>query len=191
MRIGSVVAPGPVVKLATTRSSSDKVKASIQPEASAGAMSGNVTVKKVFTGGQPRFIAASSSVVSNVSSRDCTTTVTKQVIKVVCAMAMVQKPRSMSIATNNNNRASPMMTSGMTSGAKIIPENSTRPRKRSKRTSAMAASVPSTVAALADKKAMRSVTQADSSMARSSMSSAYQRVDQPPHTVTRREALNE
>jgi hypothetical protein len=55
----------------------------------------------------------------------------------------------------------------------------------------MAASVPSTVAALADKKAMRSVTQADSSMARSPMSSAYQRVDQPPHTVTRREALNE
>ena len=42
-----------------------------------------------------------------------------------------------------------------------------RPRKRPNRTSAMAASVPSTVAAVADSKAMRSVTQADSSMARS------------------------
>jgi hypothetical protein len=32
---------------------------------------------------------------------------------------------------------------------------------------------------------------AASSMARSWNSAAYQRVDQPPHTVTRREALNE
>src|SRR5258707_12344515 len=122
MRIGSVVAPGPVVKLATTRSSSDKVKASIQPEASAGAMSGKVTVKKVFTGGQPRFMAASSSVISKVSSRDCTTTVTKQVINVVCAIVIVQKPRSMSTATNKSNSASPVMTSGRTSAAQIIPE---------------------------------------------------------------------
>ena len=36
MRIGSVVAPGPVVKLAITRSSSDRVKASSQPEMTAG-----------------------------------------------------------------------------------------------------------------------------------------------------------
>ena len=51
MRIGSVVAPGPVVKLATTRSSSDSVKASIQPDAIAGRMSGSVTVKNVLSGG--------------------------------------------------------------------------------------------------------------------------------------------
>src|SRR5260370_25554254 len=117
MRIGSVVAPGPVVKRAATRSSSDKVKGSIQPEASAGAMSGNVTVKKVFTGGQPRFMAASSSVISKVSSRDCTTTVTKQVINVVCAIAIVQNPRSMSTATNKSNSATPVVTSGITRGA--------------------------------------------------------------------------
>ena len=36
MRIGSVVAPGPVTKLAITRSSSESAKASIQPEATAG-----------------------------------------------------------------------------------------------------------------------------------------------------------
>ena len=37
----------------------------------------------------------------------------------------------------------------------------------------------------------RSVTPTDSSMAWSLMSSIYHRVDQPPHTVTSREALNE
>src|ERR1700745_807743 len=63
-----------------------------------------------------------------------------------------------------------------------MPENSSRPRKRPNRTNAMAASVPSTVAAVADNSAMRSVTQADSSMARSAMSSAYHRVDQRPPT---------
>ena len=72
-----------------------------------------------------------------------------------------------------------------------MPENSTRPRKRPNRTSAMAASVPRSVAAVADSKAMRSVIQADSSMARSLSNSAYQRVDHPPQTVTRREPLNE
>src|SRR6516162_7052757 len=98
--IGSVVAPGPVVKLATTRSSSESVKASIQPEARAGAIIGSVTVRNDLNGGQPRFIAASSRLVSKVSSRDCTTTVTKHVISVVLAIVMVQKPRSISTATN-------------------------------------------------------------------------------------------
>src|SRR5215813_3403831 len=41
----------------------------------------------------------------------------------------------------------------------------------------MAASVPSTVAAVADNKAMRSVTQADSSIAWSARSSTYHRVE--------------
>ena len=72
-----------------------------------------------------------------------------------------------------------------------MPENSTRPRKRPNRTSATAASVPSTVATVAESNAMRSVTQAASSMALSFEQLAYQRVDQPPHTVTSREALNE
>src|SRR5215472_10298176 len=72
-----------------------------------------------------------------------------------------------------------------------MPENSNRPRKRPSRTNAMAASVPITVAAVADNKAMRSVTQADSSIAWSARSSTYHRVDQPPHTVTSREALKD
>ena len=44
--IGMVEAPGPEVKLATTTSSSDKVNASSQPEASAGISSGSVTRAK-------------------------------------------------------------------------------------------------------------------------------------------------
>ena len=50
MRIGSVVAPGPVVKLAMTRSSSDSANASIQAAAMAGRISGKVTDRKVRSG---------------------------------------------------------------------------------------------------------------------------------------------
>ena len=117
MRIGSVVAPGPVTKLAMTRSSSEIAKASIQPEATAGQISGKVTVRKVRSGGQPRSIAASCKLMSKVTRRDCTTTATKQSVRVVCAIAMVQNPRSISTATNSRSSDSPVMTSGMTSGA--------------------------------------------------------------------------
>ena len=72
-----------------------------------------------------------------------------------------------------------------------MPENSVRPLKRSPRDSAMAASVPSSVASVADTAATRRLIQAASSMARSLKNSLYQRSDQPPHTVTSREALNE
>ena len=70
MRIGSVVVPGPVVKLAITRSSSDSAKASIQAAAIAGATSGNVIYRKVRDGEAPRSAAASSRLVSKSDSRD-------------------------------------------------------------------------------------------------------------------------
>ncbi len=69
-----MVAPGPVVKLAITRSSSDSVKASMKPASTAGRISGNVTVRKARNGGQPRSIAASSRLQSKDNSRDCTIT---------------------------------------------------------------------------------------------------------------------
>src|SRR5580658_1302114 len=117
MRIGSVVAPGPVVKLAITRSSSDRAKASIHAAAIAGKISGSVTDEKVRNGEAPRSIAASSRLKSKSTSRDCTMMVTKHIAMVVWAMATVQKPRSAATATNNNSNDSPVMTSGMTSGA--------------------------------------------------------------------------
>ncbi len=72
-----------------------------------------------------------------------------------------------------------------------MPENSARPGKRAPRDSATAASVPSSAAIVADVAATRKLIHAASSMARSLNNSVYQRSDQPPHTVTSREALNE
>src|SRR3982074_2061071 len=115
--MGSVAEPGPVVKLAITTSSSDSVKASIQPATIAGTISGSVTATNARTGAQPRSIAASSRLRSSEDNRDCTTTVTKHIVSVVWAMVTVQNPRSAFSATNNNNSDSPVMTSGITSGA--------------------------------------------------------------------------
>ena len=106
-----------MVKLAITRSSSDSVKASIQPAMIAGRIRGSVTATKAPTGSQPRSIAASSRLRSSEPSRDCTTTATKHSVSVVCAMVTVQNPRSALIATNNNKSDNPVMTSGITSGA--------------------------------------------------------------------------
>src|SRR3569623_3050227 len=117
IRIGNVAEPGPVVKLAITRSSSDSVKASIQPATIAGAISGKVTATHARTGLQPRSIAASSSERSSEPRRDCTTTATKHIVSVVWAIVTVQTPRSAFSATNNNNSDNPVLTSGNTSGA--------------------------------------------------------------------------
>src|SRR5690606_26693174 len=191
MRIGSVVAPGPEVKLAITRSSSDRVKASIQPDTIAGMITGSVTWKKVLVGVAPRSIAASSSDRSKLRRRDCTTTATKHIEKVTWASVTVNIPRSSPIATNSNSSDRPVMTSGMTSGAKTIPENRKRPRKRGYRVSARAAIVPRTVATVAEMTAMRNVTQAASISCWLENNDTYQRVEKPPQTVTSLEALNE
>src|SRR3569623_1001694 len=191
MRIGNVEEPGPVVKLAITKSSSDSVNASIQPAAIEGQISGSVTEAKARAGLQPRSIAASSRLRSSPFNRACTTTATKHIVSVVCAMVTVQNPRPASMATNSSNSDSPVMTSGITNGAYSMPENSVRPRKKPPRDRPIAASVPSNVAALADTTPTRRRIQAADSIALSLSSSRYHFKDQPPHTVTRREALNE
>ena len=106
-----------MVKLAITRSSSDSVKASIQPAAIAGTISGSVTATNARAGSQPRSIAASSRLRSSAPSRDCTTTATKHMVSVACAMVTVQKPRATSSATDSSSSDSPVITSGITSGA--------------------------------------------------------------------------
>src|SRR5271165_7494355 len=62
--IGSVLLPGPEVKLEITKSSHDSVKASSQPDKIAGKIIGKVMTKNTFNGCAPRSIAASSSAVS-------------------------------------------------------------------------------------------------------------------------------
>ena len=59
--IGSVVADGPAVKDAMTKSSNESVNAKSQPEITAGAMIGKVTNRKASKAEQPRSSAASSS----------------------------------------------------------------------------------------------------------------------------------
>ena len=191
MRIGSVVVPGPEVKLANTKSSSESVNASRKPAASAGQISGRVTRRKVAAGVAPRSSAASSSNLSNVDSRACTTTVTKHRPSVVWPTTMVQKPRSRSRPTNSSNSDRPIMTSGMTSGAKSMPAISMRPRKRPNLCRAKAAIVPSRVDRTADTKATRRLTMALAMSASLARSEPYQRVEKPPQTVTNREALKE
>ena len=57
--IGRVVDPGPDVKLAITRSSSDRVKDKSQPEITAGRIIGSVISINVLNGVQPKSSAAS------------------------------------------------------------------------------------------------------------------------------------
>ena len=80
-------------------------------------MTGSVIWKKVVDRRAPRSIAASSSERSKVTRRDCTTTATKHMEKVMWASVTVQKPRSRPMATNSSSSDRPVMTSGMTSGA--------------------------------------------------------------------------
>ena len=57
--IGRVVDPGPEVKLAITRSSSDRVKDKSQPEITAGRIIGSVIRVNVLNGVPPKSSAAS------------------------------------------------------------------------------------------------------------------------------------
>jgi hypothetical protein len=72
-----------------------------------------------------------------------------------------------------------------------MPVNRVRPRKRPKRVSASAASVPNTVASVAETRPTRSVTQAALIRASLRSNTAYHWVENPPQTVTSREALKE
>src|ERR1700678_3060767 len=74
--IGSVLLPGPEVKLEITRASHDRVNASSHPDRMAGNMIGSVMTKNTLSGRAPKSMAASSSAVSKVARRDCTITVT-------------------------------------------------------------------------------------------------------------------
>ena len=118
MRIGKVVAPGPVVKLAITRSSSDSVKASMKPASTAGRISGSVTVEKSaerraaeihrrllqapVERHQPRLHDHGDEAHGQHGMRQ---------------RGRPDMPRSMSTATNSSSSASPMITSGITIGA--------------------------------------------------------------------------
>src|SRR5262249_37561975 len=113
-----------------------------------------------------------------------------------CAITRVVNPRCgqeniCSIETNSSNCVIPVMTSGITSGAFTIPVNTRRPGNLLNLTRVMAARVPRMTAPVDE----ATPTSSDSNAARNSwrlwISSLYQRVENPPHTLTRGEALNE
>src|SRR5690554_7952777 len=86
--------PGPDTKLAITKSSIDKVKASSQPAPNAGRIIGNVMVKNTLIGRAPKSRAASSMDLSIWLKRLCTITVTYAIEKVMWAIKIVICPRS-------------------------------------------------------------------------------------------------
>ena len=110
---------------------------------------------------------------------------------------MVTMPRSAgqpticAIATNSSSNDRPVITSGITSGAVTRPENMVRPRKRLIRVMTNAARVPRQTAAQAVKKAISRLRLTAFISWVLSSRPTYQCTDQPPHTVTRREALKE
>ena len=115
----------------------------------------------------------------------------------MCAMVMVVTPRpcgqpkSCSIATNSSSSDSPVITSGITSGAVVIPDNSVRPLKRPKRASTRPASVPRITAPVALRLAILMLNFAALSICCSWNSSTYHLVEKPAHTVTSFEELKE
>ena len=106
------------------------------------------------------------------------------------AMVMVVMPRfagqpiNSFKVMNSSSSDSPVMTSGITSGAEIMPLNSVRPRKRPNRAMASPARVPSRVAKVALTTAifkLRSSAFHTSSLVNNVL---YQRTEKPPHTGT-------
>ena len=72
---GSVEDPGPDKNEVMTKSSNDRVMPSRKPDAIAGAISGNVITKKIFSGRAPKSMAASSNDWSSSIRRERMTTV--------------------------------------------------------------------------------------------------------------------
>ncbi len=143
-----------MVKLAITTSSSDSVNASIQPAAIAGhdqrqrhrqerpdGSAAEVHRRLLQTCGRAR------------PSRDCTTTVTKHMRQRGVGDGHGPRDRARRSAPTNNSSSGHAAdgSPGITSSEYSMPENSERPLKQLKpRARPIAASVPSSVATVAD-----------------------------------------
>ena len=101
---------------------------------------------------------------------------------------MVVRPRSGTpnrrcIDTSISSSDRPTITSGITSGALIMPEKRVRPRKRGWRSSVSAASVPSTTEPVALAAAICSDRNSAWRMSSSPTSFSYQRSEKPAQTL--------
>ncbi|CAJ6271202.1 Uncharacterised protein [Burkholderia pseudomallei] len=194
---GSVVEPGPERNAESTRSSIDSVNDSSQPESSACEISGSVITKNTFSGVAPRSSAASSSALFSSFTRDCTMIATYDTHSITWPIQIVTIPRPFgqpaicSSATNSSNSEMPWITSGITSGALIMPVYSVKPRKRPKRASTKPAHVPMNTDANAVSRPIFSDSHALVSSSSSRQSAAYHFSEKPDHTVTSFDSLNE
>src|SRR6516164_2987188 len=194
--IGSVVADGPVTKLATTKSSSERVKASSHPEISAGLIPGRVIRTSTVQGRAPRSSAASSRARSKPANWARTKTETKQAPNVACATVIVGIPRlghpiQLSQLKKSSSKDSPRMTSGTTRGASRANPKRVRPRNRENRDMLKPAKAPSTSAIVAARTATSRLVSAAARNPSFFDNSPYHRVENPAQTVTNRDALNE
>jgi hypothetical protein len=106
------------VKLAITRSSSDSVKASIQPDTMAGSDDRQRDLEEGLHRRRAEIHRGLFQRAVEVISRDCTTTATKHMVKVMCAKRHRPEAAVEPTATNSSSSDRPVMTSGMTSGAR-------------------------------------------------------------------------
>src|SRR5580658_1420956 len=120
--------------------------------------------------------------------------------KVMCESVIVSapdplgQPMSCSSATNINKRERPVITSGITIGAVVIPDSNVRPRKGPKRASATPVSVPRITAPVAETRAIRIDSHAAPMICPFEINSPYHlSVGEwaESQTVTNRELLNE
>ena len=87
----------------------------------AGASSGRTTRVSRETGGAPRSAAASSKSRAQDTSRPRTITTTYETANVTCpiAWAVVPSPQPLKICRKSSRSATPMTSSGVTSGSSI------------------------------------------------------------------------
>ena len=101
------------------------------------------------------------------------------------------KPSARCTLTSISSSDRPTTTSGITSGAVTMPENSVRPLKRLYFTSAKAASVPSTTEPQAVRKAIFRLSHRPARISPSLSSAAYHFSVKPRQTLGSGESLNE
>src|ERR1700722_2674652 len=120
--------------------------------------------------------------------------------KVMCDSVIVSapdpfgQPMSCSSATNISSSERPVITSGITIGAVVMPDSSVRPRKGPKRANATPVSVPRITAPVAETSAIRIDNHAAPTICPFEINSPYHlSVGEwaASQTVTKRELLNE
>src|SRR5262245_4084655 len=182
--VGNIVA-GPCVNWLITKSSIDNAKARRKPARIPGNRSGSVTLMKAVTGVAPRSIAAASRDRSRPAALALTVTATNAMLNIVCDRNSVERPLDTPSATKNDASAAPRTISGAEMLRKMTKSAPARPRNRYL-ASARPSSVPSAVAASAERRPI--VSEWRSAAVRSGRSNRrpYHSVVKPIHVVLTR-----